>query len=83
MSQQLDKLSQEVTQTTTVIDSAITLINGLSQQIRESVDDPAKLLDLANQLDAKQVALAEAVAANTPTPAAPPAGDTTGDQPQQ
>ena len=67
MSAQLDKLTQEVSETNTVIDSAIALLSSLSDQIRNLKDDPAKLEQLANDLDAKQTELANAVAANTPS----------------
>lgn len=81
MSAALDRLTTEVNENTAVIDSAVTLINGLAQQIRDAVDDPAKLNALADELDAKSNALAAAVAANTPAPPTtePPAGtqDTT------
>jgi uncharacterized protein YoxC len=69
MTAALDKLTQEVEETKTAVDSAITLIGGLAQQIRDLKDDPAKLEALANELDAKQKAIADAVAANTEPPA--------------
>lgn len=68
----LEKLQAEVAQTATVIDSAVNLISGLAQQIRELKDDPIKLDALADQLDAKSNALAAAVAANTPPVDTPP-----------
>ncbi len=76
MSVSLDRLTTEVNENTAVIDSAVTLINGLAQQIRDAVDDPAKLNALADELDAKSNALAAAVTANTPAPPTtePPAG---------
>jgi hypothetical protein len=49
-----------------VIDSAIALIAGLAQQIRDAADEPAKLNALADELDAKANVLAAAVQANTP-----------------
>lgn len=68
MSAELDRLTTEVTETATVIDSAIVLIGGLAQQIRDLQNDPAALSALADSLDAKQAELAAAVAAGTPTP---------------
>ena len=65
MSAALDKLTSEVTEMSTAVDSAVTLIGGLADQIRELRDDPAKLDALADELDRKQTAIAEAVAANT------------------
>jgi chromosome segregation ATPase len=67
MSAQLDRLTAEVSEIKTVADSAITLLNGLSAQIRALKDDPAKLEALANDLDAKGNELAAAVTANTPS----------------
>ncbi len=66
MAGELDRLTTEVAENTTVIQSAITLINGLAQQIRDLSTDPAALNALADTLDAQSNALAEAVTANTP-----------------
>jgi len=70
MSAELDKLTQEVSENNTAVDSLITLVTGLADQIRALKDDPAKLLQLANDLDAQQAKIAAAVTANTPE--APP-----------
>ena len=67
MSAELDRLTTEVAETKTAIDSALTLIAGLADQIRALKDDPAKLAALADELDAKQAEIAAAVAANTPS----------------
>ena len=66
MTAQLDTLTREVAETKTVVDSAIELLNGLAQMIRDLKDDPAKLEALAADLDSHQRDLANAVAANTP-----------------
>ena len=66
MANDFSRLEQEVTENSTVIGSAITLLNGLAAQLREFANDPAKINSLADQLDAQSNALAEAVAANTP-----------------
>lgn len=66
MSAALDKLTTEVAETKTVAQSAVTLIRGLAQQIRDAVDDPAKLEALANELDAAQNELSTAISENTP-----------------
>ncbi len=71
MSQALDTLTASVTAETTVVASAITLLNGLKAQLDAAGTDPAKLADLSAQLDASRTALAAAIVANTP--AAPPA----------
>lgn len=66
MSAQLDTLTNEVAETKTVVQSAVTLIEGLAQQIRDLKDDPAALEALAAELDSTTNALAAAVTANTP-----------------
>lgn len=66
MSQQLAELEAAVAANTTVVESAITLINGLASQILELKDDPVRLATLAHDLQAKTDALAAAVQANIP-----------------
>ncbi len=66
MAVDLSALQAEVEQQTAVVQSAITLINGLAQQLRDAAGDPAAVQALADQLDASTQALADAVAANTP-----------------
>ena len=61
MSEALDRLTTEVSETNTVIDSALTLIANLAQQIRDAAGNPEALNGLADQLDAKANALAAAV----------------------
>ncbi len=70
MSVELTRLTQEVAETQGAVQSAIALLEGLSQFIRDHVDDPAALNQLADNLDAQQAAIAAAVAANPipPTP---------------
>lgn len=68
----LDALTAQVTANTTVVESALTLINGFSVALAAAGTDPAKLADLATQLKSEDDKLAAAVAANTPAaPAAP------------
>ena len=71
MSVEMDALKAKVAANTTVVGSAIVLIDGLAQQIRDLKDDPAALLALATELEATNATLAGKVAENTP--AAPPA----------
>lgn len=71
MSAELDTLTTKVQETTTVEQSAIELLGGLSAQIASLKDDPAKLQALADSLDTKKNELAAAVAANTPSAPAP------------
>lgn len=70
----LSALQAEITENGDVVDSAVTLLTSLSQQLRDALaaDDPAALQALADELDANTTALAEAVAANT-TPTEEPA----------
>lgn len=74
MSKELDDLTTEVSETTVAIDAAVTLIEGIAARIAAAGVDPAKLQALTDELNTKSTALAEAVAANTPSdPNAPPA----------
>lgn len=72
MASDLTQLTQEVNENTTVIGSAITLIEGLAAKIEELKNDPAALQALADQLDAQSNALAAAVQAHTLPPAPTP-----------
>lgn len=75
MSEALDRLRDEVSQLSEVNVSAITLITGLADQIRNAVDDSDALNELADTLDAQSNQLADAVAANTPTVTTNDTGD--------
>jgi actin-like ATPase involved in cell morphogenesis len=74
----LSELQAEVAETGTVVDSAVTLLQGLKAQLDEAIasGDPAALQALSKDLDAKTHQLAAAVAENTPAdpdvPADPP-----------
>jgi len=73
MAGELDALTAEVANATTVEQSAITLIQGLAAQLAAAGTDPAKLQALHDQLMASDAALAAAIQANTPAaPVAPP-----------
>jgi hypothetical protein len=70
----LSDLQAAVTAETTVVSSAVMLINGLAAQIASAVasNDSAALESLSQQLTASSAALSAAVAANTPAaPVAP------------
>jgi type II secretory pathway component PulM len=69
----LTALTAEVTRNTDVDASAIALLNGLAAKIQELKNDPAALDALAVQLRTSSTALADAVTANTPVDAPPPA----------
>lgn len=66
MSKELDDLTAAVAAEDTVIDSAVTLINGIPALIAAAGTDPAKLQALSADITAKSSALAAAVAAGTP-----------------
>lgn len=72
MSAELDRLTTEVAETKAGVASAITLIQGLAQQIRDNANDPAALKALADDLDASQTDLANAVTAAGTNPAPTP-----------
>jgi len=72
MSKELDALTASVAAEDTVIDSAVTLIQGFSAQLAAAGTDPAKLTALKSDIDAKTQALATAVAQNVPAPPANP-----------
>jgi hypothetical protein len=69
-----DALAAAVTAEDTVIDSAISLLNGLAPIVAAAAGDKAASLAVAADIKAKSDALAAAVLANTP--AAPPAPPT-------
>lgn len=66
----LNELTEEVTNNTDVVASAVTLIAGLADQLEAAATDPAAVQALANTLRTNNQSLAAAVAANTPV--APP-----------
>lgn len=66
MSQNQDALVAAVTADTDAVSSAVTLLQGLSQQIKDAGTDQTKLDALTAQLDGNTKKLADAVVANTP-----------------
>lgn len=62
----LERLKTEVAETKTVAESAVALIGGLAQQIRDAIEDEDALNELADSLDADQAELSAAITANTP-----------------
>lgn len=73
MSVQLDELELQIAETLGAEQSAITLLQGISQRLSDLADDlaeagidNAKVLELRDELDASEVALAAAVAAVPP-----------------
>ena len=67
----LTALQAAVAAESTVIDSAITLLQGLYTALQATAGDPTALNALATEIKTKTDALAAAVAANTPAAAAP------------
>lgn len=65
MSAEVDRLTTEVSETTTAIDSVLVLLTGLATRLRAIAGDAVKVNDLANELDSKQKEIAAAVEANT------------------
>lgn len=70
----LDDLTAQVAANTSAEQSAVTLIQGLAQQIAAAVagGDSAALEALAGQLNSSAAALGAAITANTPATPAPP-----------
>jgi DNA-binding FadR family transcriptional regulator len=68
MSDQLTALTEQVEANATVTGSAITLLQGLKQQLDDAIasSDPDALADLSERLGSQTQALADAVSANTP-----------------
>jgi outer membrane biosynthesis protein TonB len=73
MSKELEELSAKVAANNSLIGSAVALINGISARIAAAADDPVALKGLSDELAAKDVELATAIAANTPVAAPEPA----------
>lgn len=69
----LQDLQDEVTQEDTVIDSAVTLIQGLAAQVAALTPNQAAIDALAADIKGRSDALAAAVAAGTPAAPATPA----------
>jgi small-conductance mechanosensitive channel len=72
----LQALTQEVSETRTVMESAKTLILGLKQKLDEAGTDPVKLEELRQSLDQGGNDLAAAIEANTPAEGETPEGPT-------
>lgn len=72
MSAALDRITASITNANSTVDAAITLIANLADEIRARVDDSVALNALADELDAEQKKLADAIVTNTPEqPSAP------------
>lgn len=65
MSVAMDNLVREVGETKTVIASAKALLKSLADRLRSNAGDPAAIQALADELDAEQTGLSQAIAENT------------------
>ncbi len=61
----IDALSTKVEALTNAEQSAVALIQGISAQLRANANSPAKILALADKIDADTTELAAAVVAGT------------------
>ena len=66
LANELAELATQVSETNTVIDSAVVLIRGLKASLDAAGSDPLALKALRDSLDSSEQSLAAAVAANTP-----------------
>lgn len=69
----MQDLTAKVAECVKVEEGAITLINGLSQQLKDAMaqNNPQAIQTVIDQLDAEKAKLAAAIGSNTPTPPAP------------
>lgn len=73
----IDDIQARVTAQKTVVDSAVTLLQEISAELKAALasNDPAAVQAVIDSLDANTKELADAVQANTP--ASPPSGEPT------
>jgi len=71
MSKELDDLTAQVAANSTVVGSAIALINGIADRITAAGVDVAKLQALTDELRTQDEALGTAVVSNTPVTPTP------------
>ncbi len=82
MSKALEALAAQVKANTDLEQSAISLIAGISEQLQEAKDDPAKIAELAATLKTSASTLGAAILANTPAgPEVPPVVEPPADPP--
>lgn len=62
----LEDLRKKVEEQSTVTQSVVTLVTLLADQLRNHADDPVKIQEIANSLDANTQRLSDAVQANPP-----------------
>lgn len=66
MATDLTQITQEVSETNTVMGSAVVLLQQLKAKLDEAGTDPVKLAELSASLDQNTNALATAISENTP-----------------
>lgn len=66
VSQELDTLETQVRSNTDLVKSAVTLINGIAQQLADCKQEPQRIQALSDELKKDASDLAAAIAANTP-----------------
>jgi methyl-accepting chemotaxis protein len=71
MASAMTELKNAVEEQSTVVDSVLTLVSTLAEQIRDAKDDPEEIQKLADQLEKNTQKLSEAVVVNTDSPEAP------------
>ena len=62
----INDLEAKVAEVETVEESAITLLENISQMLKDAGSNPAKLAEIIATLDAGKTRLADAIVANTP-----------------
>lgn len=64
----MQELKAAVERNTSIDDSVLTLLEGISQQLKDAQanDDPQAIQDIINQLDANTQKMTDAVSKNTP-----------------
>ena len=66
MAADLTKIKTEVEGLTDVVDSVVTMLTGLAEEVRNAGASQASLDQLASAIESQKQELADAVAANTP-----------------
>jgi len=66
MAGEIERLEGTITPLTDAVQGAETLLSELSRLIRDGANNPARIIQVADQIDARRAQLAAAVVANTP-----------------
>jgi hypothetical protein len=62
----LSPLEAEVANITTVVDSAVALINGFADRVEAEKEDPVRVQAIVDGMRAQAIRLGEAIVSNTP-----------------